>query len=303
MLSVPEKRRCVQHTGLTGRSRHRSVIGVMNSLTSTVTLNNGVEMPWVGLGVYKSAPGSETETAVRYALDAGYRHVDTASFYENEQSVGVALAAHDVPVEEVFVTTKLWNDDHGFDRTLRAFDVSMEKLGLETLDLYLIHWPMPDTFAETWKALGRLYSEGRVRAIGVSNFLEHHLRTLAEQSEIVPAVNQIEFHPMLVQQPLLEYCRSFGIRVEAWSPLIRGLFFGHETIARVAEECGKTPAQVLVRWDLQHGVVTIPKSVHRERIVENADVFDFELSETQMQALDELDRNYRLGPHPDEIGR
>lgn len=275
----------------------------MNSLTSTTTLNNGVEMPWIGLGVFKSSPGEETRQAVKHALDIGYRHIDTAAFYENEADVAAGIEEHSVPREELFITTKVWNTDQGYDNTLRAFDLSMKRLKLDVLDLYLVHWPIPDTYIETWKALEKLYADGRVRAIGVSNFLIHHLERVMQESDIVPAVNQVEFHPRLVQKPLLDFCASHKVQFEAWSPLMRGQILDHETVTRIAAECGKSPAQVLLRWDLQHNVVTIPKSVHEKRIRENSAVFDFELSSEQMAALDALDQDKRIGPHPDEMGR
>lgn len=274
----------------------------MNSLTSTVELNNGVHMPWLGLGVFQSEPGTVTYDAVRSALDIGYRHIDTATFYRNEADVGKALAEHSVPRDEVFVTTKLWNDQKGYDATLRAFDYSMEQLGLEVLDLYLIHWPVKESFLDRWRALERLYKDGRIRAIGVSNFFSHHLQRLMDEAEVVPAVNQVEFHPRLIQKPLLEFCRSNGIQLEAWSPLMRGQLFDNPVVAKVATDVGRTQAQVLIRWGLQHSVVTIPKSVKPERIQSNAEVFDFELTDEQMKALDSLDDGHRIGPNPDELG-
>ena len=259
-------------------------------------------MPWLGFGVFKAAPGDDTRQAVLHAIRTGYRHIDTATFYENEADVGAAIAESDVPRDELFVTTKVWNTDQGFDATLRAFDTSMQKLGLDVIDLYLVHWPVPGLYSETWKALERLYSQGRVRAIGVSNFLQHHLETILSRSDIVPAVNQVEFHPRLLQSDLRAFCRKHGIQYEAWSPLMRGRILDSEVITRIAGAHGKTPAQVVLRWDLQHEVVTIPKSVRPKRIEENADIFDFELTAEEMQAIDALDRNERIGPDPDRIG-
>lgn len=270
-------------------------------LQSRVKLNNGVEIPWVGLGVFKSEPGPETQTAVEAALEIGYRHIDTAAFYRNEESVGRGLAASGLPRDEVFVTTKVWNSDQGYDSALRAFDRSLAALGLDVIDLYLIHWPIPGTRLDTWRALERIYQEGRVRAIGVSNFLIHHLEELADHSGIIPAVNQVEFHPFLLQKELLDYDHEHGIRHEAWSPLTRARLWDHETIAAIATAHDKSRAQVLLRWDLQHGVVTIPKSVHPDRIRENADIFDFELTDDEMQRLDALDRGERIGPDPDAM--
>jgi methylglyoxal/glyoxal reductase len=270
-------------------------------LTSTVTLNNGVEIPWVGLGVFKSPPGKETEQAVRWALEAGYRHIDTAAFYQNESDVGRALKDSGVLRETVFITTKVWNNDQGFQNTLKAFDRSRKNLGLDVVDLYLIHWPVEGKFLDTWKALEKIYADGKARAIGVSNFLVHHLESIMKASSIVPAVNQVEFHPFLVQKDLLEFDRRTGVRHEAWSPLTRGRSLDNPVIAGIAAKYGRTPAQVLVRWDLQLGVVTIPKSIHRERILENSRVFDFQLEQADVQKIMALDADTRIGPHPDHI--
>ena len=272
-------------------------------LRSTTTLNNGVEMPWVGLGVFKTEPGREVEQAVRWALDLGYRHIDTASFYENEDGVGKALAESDVDREQVFVTTKVWNTEQGYKETLAAFDRSRSKLQTDYVDLYLVHWPLQSSFKDTWKALEKLYADGVVRAIGVSNFLEHHLEDLMGDFDVVPAVNQVEWHPFVLQKPLLDFCKENDIQFEAWSPLSRGKFLDNEVIQDIAKKHRKSPAQVLIRWDLQHEVVTIPKSVHRERIEENSKVFDFELSDEDMQRIDALDTNTRIGPHPDEMSK
>ena len=271
------------------------------NLQSRVKLNNGVEIPWVGLGVFQSEPGTTTQQAVEWALELGYRHIDTAALYGNEESVGLGLKASGIPRDEVFVTTKVWNTDQGYDKALAAFDASMKKLQLDIVDLYLIHWPMNGTRLETWKALEKLYQDGRVRAIGVSNFLVHHLEELADNSGIVPAVNQVEFHPFLLQKDLLDYDHEHGIRHEAWSPLTRAKLWDDPAIDEIASKHGRSRAQVLLRWDLQHGVVTIPKSVHRERIEENAKLFDFELDDGDMKKLDGLDRGERIGPDPDEL--
>lgn len=267
--------------------------------TSTVTLNNGVQMPQIGFGVFQIPPGQKTYDAVRTALQSGYRAVDTAKAYGNEESVGQAIKDSGIDPEEVFVATKLWIPDHGYDNTLRAFEESRKKLGLDTIDLYLIHWPAKADFGETWRAMERLYKEGRIRAIGVSNFLSHHLETLLETAEVTPAVNQIEFHPFNVQPELLEFCGNHKIQVEAWSPLIRGQSFDHPLIAGIAEQHGRSPAQVLIRWDLQHKVVTIPRSTREAHIRENCEVFDFELSVEDMTRLDALDEGRRIGPDPD----
>ena len=268
-------------------------------LSSRVKLNNGVQMPWLGLGVFQSVPGQETEQAVRWALEIGYRHVDTAAVYNNEEDVGRALKASGLPHEEVFVTTKLWNSDQGYESTLKAFDLSRKKLGLDVVDLYLIHWPVKGKSAETWRALEKLYAEGKVRAIGVSNFLVHHLEELAQTSSLTPAVNQVEFHPFLVQKDLLAYEARIGIRHEAWAPLTRTRGFTNPVITSLAAKYRRTPAQIILRWDLQMGVVTIPKSVHRERIEENSQVFDFELEAADVDRLTALDKGERIGPDPD----
>jgi diketogulonate reductase-like aldo/keto reductase len=258
-------------------------------------------MPWVGFGVFQTEPGPEVERAVSWALEAGYRHIDTASFYENEEGVGKAIHASGVPREELFVTTKIWNSELGYENAFRAFDASRRKLQLDVVDLYLIHWPIKGKFKETWKALEELYADGKVRAIGVSNFLPHHLQEIIDEFDVVPAVDQVEWHPFVLQKPLLDYCAEKGIQFEAWSPLTRGRFLDNEVIQDIARKHGKTPAQVLIRWDLQHHVVTIPKSVHKERIQENTDVFDFELSDEDMARLDALDTDTRIGPHPDSM--
>ena len=270
-------------------------------LSSRVRLNNGVQMPWLGLGVFQSVPGQETEQAVRWALEIGYQHVDTAAFYDNEQDVGRALKDSGRGRESVFVTTKVWNADQGYEATLRAFDRSRQKLGLDVVDLYLIHWPVKGKIRETWRAMEKLYSQGKARAIGVSNFLVHHLEELAQASTVSPAVNQVEFHPFLVQKELLAHETRQGIRPEAWAPLTRTRGFGNPVIASLAAKYGRTPAQIILRWDLQMGVVTIPKSVHRERIEENSRVFDFTLAPADVEKLTALDEGARIGPNPDTI--
>ncbi|MCX2837964.1 aldo/keto reductase [Salinimicrobium sp. MT39] len=273
----------------------------IGNINGTTTLHNGVTMPVLGLGVYKAKEGSEVIESVHHALDAGYRHIDTASFYENESGVGEAIKSSKIPREEIFVTTKVWNDDQGFEETLKAFDKSLEKLGLDYIDLYLIHWPVPGKYVETWKALEKLYSEGKVKAIGVSNFLEHQLKDILNDCSIKPMVLQNEFHPRLVQQSLIDFCKRSQIQYEAWSPLMRGEVFKNPLLKELAKKYGKTVAQLVIRWDLQKGVVTIPKSVHRNRIFENADVFDFEISEENMRRIDALDREERTGAHPDDF--
>ncbi|MCL6521904.1 MAG: aldo/keto reductase [Firmicutes bacterium] len=258
-------------------------------------------MPWLGLGVYRAEEGPEVEEAVRVALELGYRAVDTASMYRNESGVGRALHASGLPREEVFLTTKVWNSEQGYDSTLRAFEASLKRLGVDYVDLYLIHWPVPGRYKETWRALERLYREGRARAIGVSNFQIHHLEDLLAGAEVAPMVNQVECHPRLQQRELLDFCRAHAIQLEAWAPLMRGRLSDEPTLRRIAAARGKTPAQVMLRWNLQRGVVVIPKSVRRERIEENAGIFDFELSEQEMEALASLERGERIGPDPDHV--
>lgn len=271
------------------------------NLTTTVKLNNGVEIPWVGLGVFKSEPGEETAQAVRWALEIGYRHIDTAALYANEESVGTAIRESGVDRDDIFVTTKVWNTDQGYETTLAAFDESRKKLQMDVVDLYLVHWPVKGKYLETWRALEKLYADGKVRAIGVSNFLEHHLADIARDFDVTPAVNQVEFHPFLVQQHLLDYDTKHGIRHEAWSPMVRGQRLDDPNIAEIAAAHGKSAAQVMLRWDLHLGVVTIPKSVHRERILENSQIFDFELTPDEVNRITGLDEEARIGPHPDKI--
>ncbi|MGO9309276.1 MAG: aldo/keto reductase [Spirochaetia bacterium] len=270
-------------------------------LSSAVSLANGVLIPWLGLGVFKSPPGRETEQAVRWALDIGYRHVDTAAYYENERDVGRALKDSGVPRGEVFVTTKVWNSDQGYAQALKAFDRSRANLGVDVVDLYLVHWPVRGKYKDTWRAMETLLAGGKVRAIGVSNFLVHHLEDLMKSASVKPALNQVEFHPFLVQKELLDFDTRSGIRHQAWSPLTRGRRLDHPVIARIAKKHGRTGAQVVLRWDLQLGVVTIPKSVHRDRILENSQVFDFELDAEDMAGLTGLDAGARIGPNPDTI--
>jgi methylglyoxal/glyoxal reductase len=264
----------------------------------SVRLNNGVSLPQVGLGVYQAERGEETRTAVLAAVRHGYRHVDTARAYGNERDVGAALRESGVPREELFVTTKLWNDDQGYDEALRAFDASAARLDIGVIDLFLIHWPLPGKRLDSWRALERLLAEGRVRAIGVSNFMVHHLDELLTAANVVPAVNQIEVTPFLQQREVREHSARHGIVVEAYSPLTRGQRLGDPTVARVAREVGRSPAQVLLRWGLQHEMVILPKSTHPARIAENAALFDFELSADAMAALDALEEGLVTGWDP-----
>lgn len=276
---------------------------MVKSLQDTTTLHNGIKMPWFGLGVYLVKDGEEVIQSVKTAIQHGYRMIDTATIYANEEGVGQGIREAGVPREKLFITTKVWNSDQGYESTLKAFDTSLEKLGLDYLDLYLIHWPGPDKnrYKETWKALEKLYKDGRVRAIGVCNFHIHHLEELLKDCKIKPMVNQVEYHPHLTQKELHDYCKKEGIQLEAWSPLKRGDLLNDPTITSIAEKYGKTAAQVILRWDLQNGVVTIPKSTKKERIVENANVFDFELTKEDMDKISSLNKNDRRGPNPDSF--
>ena len=274
---------------------------MLTGLSDTVRLANGVEMPRLGLGTYKSAEGGDVEGSVTAALELGYRSIDTASLYGNEDGIGRAVAASSVPRSEIFLASKVWNDEQGYDNTLAAFARSLERLDTDYLDLYLVHWPREQTH-DTWRAIERLYAEGAVRAIGVCNHLEHHLEALLRVAEVVPMVDQYEMHPWLQQPSLRRYCEAHGIVVEAWAPLMKGRVAEEPVLVEVAGRNGKSPAQVAIRWLLQHGVVTIPKSVHRERIAENADVFDFSLTVEDMAAIDAVDRGERFGPEPDRGG-
>jgi 2,5-diketo-D-gluconate reductase A len=268
-----------------------------------ITLNDGNAIPSVGLGVWQTPPEA-TERAVSAALAAGYRHIDTASGYDNEREVGRAIAKSDVAREDVFVVTKLWNADQGYDNAMKAFEKSAKRLGLNGeggyLDLYLIHWPVPaiGEFVDTWRAFAALRDLGHIRSIGVSNFAPEHLNTLIDATGVVPVVNQIELHPLLTQVELREVHKQLGIATEAWSPLGRGRLLDHPTITGIADANGKTPAQVIVRWHLQIGNIVIPKSVNPERIASNFDVFDFELSEDDVTSISSLDNGTRLGPDP-----
>jgi len=265
------------------------------------TLNNGIAMPQLGLGVWQ-ANDEEAEQAVIWALQTGYRLIDTAAAYGNEAGVGRAIASSGIPREDIFVTTKLWNADQGYDETLHAFDTSMEKLGLDYLDLYLIHWPMPavNKYKDTWRAFEKLYADKRIRAIGVSNFQPDHLQGLLADSQVVPAVNQIELHPYLQQGETVAACIAQDIQIESWSPLggPRGNVLDDPVVAELGTKYSKSAAQIIIRWHIQSGFVVIPKSVHQERIQENIDVFDFELSDDDMQAIAALNRNLRMGPDP-----
>ncbi len=262
------------------------------NLSSTVSLKNGVRMPILGLGTYK-LEGRKAYHPVRDALKIGYRMIDTASFYENEEMVGKALRESGMAREEIFVTSKVWNSEQGFQETLRAFERSLRRLRLDYLDLYLIHWPVAEKRLETWKALEKLYDEGRCRAIGVSNFMVRHLEELERVHGALPAVDQVEFSPFLYRKGLWDQCRKKGIQLEAYSPLARGMKFDDPQLMRIAGAVSKSPAQVLIRWSLQKELVCIPKASNLDRLEENSEVFDFELDEEQMIILDSLDQDFR----------
>ncbi|MGE7594608.1 aldo/keto reductase [Peribacillus frigoritolerans] len=274
---------------------------MISNIGETITLHNGVKMPQLGFGVFKVKNGNETVESVKKAVEVGYRAIDTAAIYENEEGVGQAIRECGVPREELFITSKVWNTEQGYDKTLKAFEDSLNRLGLEYLDLYLIHWPGKDKYLETWRALEKLYKDGKVKSIGVSNFHVHHLENLLANSEVKPVVNQIELHPLLTQVEIRDYCAKHEIKVESWSPLGRGNLLEEPTINHIAKKHGKSPAQVLIRWHLQHDLVVIPKSITPSRIKENAQVFDFSLSLNEMNQIDALNKNERFGSNPDEL--
>ncbi|MEH7109310.1 aldo/keto reductase [Bacillus sp. JJ1764] len=278
---------------------------MMKNLQSTTTLSNGVKMPWLGIGVFKVEEGPELVNAVSFAIKHGYRSIDTAAIYENEESVGqaihTAIKESGLTREDLFITSKVWNADLGYKSTIAAYETSIKKLGLDYLDLYLIHWPVEGKYKEAWRALETLYKEGKVKAIGVSNFHIHHLEELMKDSEIKPMVNQVEYHPRLAQRELRAFCQEHGIQLEAWSPLMQGQLLDHPDLRDIATKYNKSIAQVIIRWDLQNGVVTIPKSTKEHRIVENSDVFDFDLTREDMDKIDQLNQNHRVGPDPDNF--
>ncbi|WP_284035823.1 aldo/keto reductase [Neobacillus sp. 114] len=275
------------------------------NLKDTTTLNNGVQMPWFGIGVFKVEEGLELVQAVKTAIKHGYRSIDTAAIYGNEEGVGQGIREGmkeaGISREDLFVTSKVWNADLGYDSTIAAYEKSLNKLGLEYLDLFLIHWPVEGKYKESWKALETLYKEGRVKAIGVSNFQIHHLEDLMKDAEIIPMVNQVEYHPRLTQKELRAFCMEHGIQLEAWSPLMQGQLLDNQVLKEIADKYNKSVAQVILRWDLQNGVVTIPKSTKEHRIVENASVFDFVLTEEDMKRINGLNQNHRVGPDPDNF--
>lgn len=267
----------------------------------SLELNNGVTIPQLGLGVWQAQSGEETYQAVRSALELGYRHIDTARIYGNEADVGRAVRDSGLPRDQIFVTTKLWKADQGYDKALKAFDASLERLGIGHIDLYLIHWPVTETRQESWRALETIAKSGRCRAIGVSNYTERHLEAMRSYASIQPAVNQVELHPFLYQKSLLDHCAKHSIVVEAYSPLTHGKRLNDPTLGDVAEQYRKTPAQILIRWAIQHDTVVLPKSTNPHRIKENAEVYDFEISSADMQRLDALNENLRTCWDPSQL--
>lgn len=267
----------------------------------TVKLANGIHMPVLGLGVFKVEEGAELVSAIKKAVQLGYRSIDTAAIYGNEASTGKGIRESRIPREELFITSKVWNADLGYEETLAAFDETLRKMELEYLDLYLIHWPVEGKYIDAWRALETLYKTGRIRAIGVSNFQIHHLETLKKHATIMPVINQIELHPKLTQKELITYCTQNNIRVEAWSPLMQGGLFDNPLLQEIAAHHGKTVAQVILRWGLQNNIIVIPKSTKPHRIAENMDIFDFELTLNEIAKIDALNQNLRVGPDPDNI--
>lgn len=273
----------------------------ITDIKGTFMLHNGVEIPYLGLGTYKSDNDQEVVDAINTALNLGYRHIDTASIYKNEEGVGRGIRESGVDRKDIFVVSKVWNADQGYDSTLKAFDDSLKRLGLDYLDLYLIHWPVQGKYTETWKALEYLYTEKRIRAIGVSNFLEHHLEDILKDCKIVPMVNQMEFHPHVIQQGLIDFCNKNSIQYESWSPFMQGKVFDLDICNDLAQKYDRSIAQIILRWNLQKGIIAIPKSVHAKRIKTNADIFDFELTSEDIAFLDSLENGQRSGPDPDNF--
>ncbi len=263
-----------------------------------ITLYNGVEIPMLGFGTFKIPEGKVVIQSVKKALELGYRHIDTAAYYKNETGIGEGIRQSGISRSKIFLTSKVWTSDYGYDSTLRAYEMSLQRLGVEYLDLYLVHWPNA-RIKDTWRAIEQLYKEKRVRAIGVSNFHIHHLESLSAGCEIKPMINQIEFHPRLLQTSLFEYCKKHQIQYEGYSPLMRGKIFNIPLLAEIAEQYKRTIPQIVLRWNIQMGVVTIPKSTHPERILENIQIFDFEICQEDMQAICSLDKEERIGHNPD----
>ncbi|KAB7666892.1 aldo/keto reductase [Bacillus sp. B1-b2] len=271
-----------------------------HSMKDTILFHNGVEIPQLGLGVFQVDENEVVQT-IKKAIQIGYRSIDTASSYRNEEGVGTAIKESVISREELFITTKLWNDNQGYDSTLRAFEASLKKLDLDYIDLYLIHWPGKDKYVETWKAFERLYQEKLVRAIGVSNFQEHHLQNLLAYANEKPVVNQVELHPRLTQEKLKDYCKKQNIKIQAWSPIAKGRLINEPTLKFLAKKHGKTPVQIILRWHLQNGHIVIPKTVKPERLKENTNLYDFQLSLVEMDQIDRLNMNERLGSDPDKF--
>jgi len=278
---------------------------MINSLQATAVLNNGVHMPWFGIGVFKVEEGPELINAVKFAIKHGYRSIDTAAIYGNEEGVGQAIregiSEAGIQRNELFVTSKVWNADLGYEATIAAYETSLKKLGLDYLDLYLIHWPVEGKFKEAWRALETLYKQGKVRAIGVSNFQVHHLEALMKDAEIKPMINQVEYHPRLTQKEVQAFCQEHDIQLEAWSPLMQGQLLDHPVLQELAAKYQKSTAQIILRWDLHNGVITIPKSTKEQRIIENANIFDFELTKEDIDQINALNQNHRVGPDPDNF--
>lgn len=279
---------------------------MIENINSTVTLNNGVQMPWLGLGVFRVEDRAELVNAVRVAIKNGYRSIDGAAIYGNEEAMGEGIRQGikeaGISREDLFITSKVWNADLGYESTIAAYEASLKRLGVEYLDLYLIHWPVEGKYKEAWRALEYLYKEGRVKAIGVSNFQVHHLEELLKDAEIKPVINQVEFHPCLTQQKVRAFCQDNNIQVEAWSPLMAGNgLLENEVLKEIAKQYDKTVAQVVLRWDIQSQVVTIPKSTNEGRLIQNADLFDFTLTKDDMEKIDGLNQDLRVGPDPDNF--
>lgn len=278
---------------------------MISNLNDTATLNNGVKMPWLGLGVFRAEEGQELVNAVKTAIKTGYRSIDGAAIYNNEISMGKGIAEGikeaGISRKEMFITSKVWNSELGYDSAINAYEATLKKLGLDYLDLYLIHWPVAGKYKEAWKALEYLYKQGRVKAIGVSNFQVHHLEDLMQDAEIKPVVNQIEFHPRLTQEKVRKFCIENNIQVEAWSPLMVGKLFDNEVLKKIAHNYDKSIAQIILRWDIQNGVITIPKSTNEGRIIENSQIFDFELTDEEMKKINSLNQDFRIGSDPDNF--
>ena len=279
---------------------------MMQNINSTVTLNNGVKMPWLGLGVFRVEDTSELVNAVRVAIKNGYRSIDGAAIYGNEEAMGEGIRQGikeaGISREDLFITSKVWNADLGYEEAIAAYEASLKRLGLEYLDLYLIHWPVAGKYKEAWKALEYLYKEGRVKSIGVSNFQVHHLEDLLKDVKVKPVINQVEFHPCLTQENVREFCKKNDIQVEAWSPLMAGNgLLENEILKEIAKKYNKTVAQVVLRWDIESEVVTIPKSTNEGRLIENMNIFDFTLTSDDIEKINSLNKNLRVGPDPDNF--